>query len=131
MGQERILFIDDERPIAKMGALIIQRLGYQVTTSTSSMDALELFRSKPDAFDLVITDMTMPDMSGETLAGELITIRPDIPVILCTGYNKRLSTRTAEEIGIKAFAQKPIATADLARTIREVLDTANSARLDG
>ena len=89
-GTERILFVDDELPIAKMGSQILERLGYQVTVRTSSVEALELFRSKPDDFDLVITDMTMPNMTGDELAMELIAFRSDIPVILCTGYSKKI-----------------------------------------
>ena len=87
--------------------------------------ALELFRAKPDEFDIVITDMTMPNMTGDNLAVELMKIRPDIPVILCTGYSKEISSETASEIGIKAFAYKPVVKADLAKTIRKVLDKSN------
>ena len=123
-GVERILFVDDEAPIAKMGGQILERLGYSVTTRTSSIEALELFRAKPEAFDLVITDMTMPNMTGDALAVELMKIRPDIPVILSTGYSKRMSYETASEIGIKAFAYKPMVKADLAKTVRQVLDDA-------
>jgi CheY-like chemotaxis protein len=102
----------------------LERLGYAVTTRTSSVEALELFRSQPDKFDLVITDMTMPGMRGDELAVELMSIRPGIAVILCTGYSKKISNEIAKEIGIKAFAYKPIVMADLARTVREVLDEA-------
>lgn len=121
-GTERILFVDDENPIAKMGTESLKRLGYTVTMRTSSIEALELFRSKPDDFDLVITDMTMPNMTGVELAVGLMKIRPNIPVILCTGYSKKISDETVTEIGIKAITYKPIAKADLARTVREVLD---------
>ncbi|MCF8074788.1 MAG: response regulator [Desulfotignum sp.] len=125
-GTERILFLDDEAPIAKMGSQILERLGYSVTIRTSSVEALELFRAKPDEFDLVVTDMTMPNMTGDKLAVKLMKIRPDIPVILCTGYSKKISDETATDIGIKAFAYKPVLKADLARTVREVLDEAES-----
>jgi two-component system cell cycle sensor histidine kinase/response regulator CckA len=120
------LFIDDEAPIAKMGSQILEHLGYSVTARTSSVEALELFRSKPNNFDLVITDMTMPNMGGDKLAIELMKIRSDIPVIICTGYNKKISEETALEIGIKAFAYKPIVKADLAKTVRKVLDADRS-----
>jgi PAS domain S-box-containing protein len=123
-GTERILFVDDEAPIARMGSQGLERLGYQVTTRTSSVEALELFRSKPHEFDLVITDMTMPNMTGDKLTIELMKIKPDIPVILCTGYSKKISDETGFEIGIKAFAYKPIIKADLAKTVRKVLDEA-------
>ena len=118
------MFVDDEAPIAKMGSQILERLGYSVTTRTSSIEALELFQAKPNDFDLVVTDMTMPNMTGDKLAVELMKIRPDIPVILCTGYSKKISDETASEIGIKAFAYKPVVKADLAKTVRKVLDEA-------
>ena len=123
-GTERILFIDDEAAIAKMGSQVLERLGYKVTTRTSSIEALELFRIKPDDFDLVITDMTMPNITGDKLVVELMKIRSEIPVILCTGYSKKISDFSAADIGIKALAYKPIVKADLAKTIRKVLDEA-------
>jgi CheY-like chemotaxis protein len=88
-GTERILFIDDKAPIAKMGSRTLERLGYEVTTRAGSVDALELFRAKPKEFDLIITDMTMPNITGDKLAVKLMKIRPDIPVILFTGYSKK------------------------------------------
>jgi PAS domain S-box-containing protein len=125
-GDERILFVDDEVSITKIGKKILTSFGYQVTVRNSSVGALELFRIKPNDFDLVITDMTMPNMTGDDLAVELIKIRRDIPIILCTGYSKKIIDKTASEIGIKAFAYKPIVKADLAKTIRKVLDETNS-----
>jgi len=124
-GTEHVLFVDDEAPIVKIGARILERLGYNVTTRTSSLEALALFEKKACDFDLVITDMTMPNMTGDKLAQELMRIRPDIPVILCTGYSNRISEQSAAGIGIKAFAYKPIVRADLAKTVRRVLDTAS------
>ena len=121
-GNENILFVDDEAPIAKMGSKVLEQLGYSVTTRTSSVEALELFKSKPQAFNLVITDMTMPNMTGDQLATEMMNIRSDIPVILCTGYSKKLSEERASEIDIKALAYKPVVKADLAKTVRKVLD---------
>jgi PAS domain S-box-containing protein len=125
-GNERILLVDDELPIAKMSSQILERLGYRVIIRTSSIDALELFRSGPGEFDLVVTDMTMPNMTGDVLAMELIALRSDIPVILSTGYSKKISDEKASQIGIKAFAYKPMVTADLAKTVRKVLDEAKS-----
>jgi CheY-like chemotaxis protein len=121
-GTERILFVDDEAPIANLGQSILKRLGYAVTARTSSIEALELFRAKPDDFDLVITDMTMPNITGDKLAAKILEIRADIPVILCTGYNKGISDQAAAQIGIKAFIYKPVTKADLAKTIRKVLE---------
>ncbi len=121
-GKERILFIDDELPIVKIGGQILETLGYKVTTHTSSLAALELFRSRPDYFDLVITDLTMPNMTGDRLSAELMKIRPDIPVILCTGYSRKISDERMVETGIKAIASKPVLKADLAKTVRKILD---------
>ena len=123
-GQERILYVDDEPQIVKIGSRMLSQLGYSVTTSTSSVEALEIFQSHPDDFDLVISDVTMPHMTGDQLTEKLMEIRPNIPVILCTGYSKRLSEAKALESGIKAFAYKPIIKEDLAKTIRSVLDVA-------
>jgi PAS domain S-box-containing protein len=123
-GTECVLFVDDEAPIAKMGGKILKSFGYSVTTRTSSIEAMELFRAKPDYFDLVITDLTMPNMTGDKFAVELMRIRPDIPVILCTGYSKTISDETASEIGIKAFVYKPIVKADMAKIVQKVLSEA-------
>ncbi|BHH86129.1 transporter substrate-binding domain-containing protein [Desulforhopalus sp. 52FAK] len=128
-GQERILFVDDEVQIAKMANRILSQLGYAVSIKTCSLEALELFRSKSNDFDLVISDVTMPKMTGDQLAQELIQIRADIPIILCTGYSKRLSEERASEIGINAFAYKPIVKEELAKTVRDVLDQVRDERL--
>jgi len=93
-----------------------------VVTQKSSVQALELFRSEPDRFDLVITDMTMPHMTGDTLARALMKIRPDIPVILCTGHSRRVSEEKAKDMGIRAFVMKPILVRAMAETVRSVLD---------
>jgi len=124
-GQERILFVDDEPQIVKIASRILGQLGYSVTTKTNSVEALELFRSKLNDFDLVISDVTMPKMTGDQLTQKMIQIRPDIPVILCTGYSKIFSEEKASEIGIKAFVYKPIVKEDLAKTVRKVLDDTN------
>jgi PAS domain S-box-containing protein len=121
-GSERILFVDDEQPIVDIAKQMVEQLGYTVITRTSSLEALELFRAKPDAFDLVITDMTMPNMTGEELANELMFIRPDIPIILCTGFSRRVTEKKAKAMGIQAFILKPILRQELAETIRRVLD---------
>lgn len=122
-GDESILFVDDEPSLTRMGSKILENLGYKVTTKNSSLEALELFRAKPDNFTVVITDMTMPHMTGDKLAMELKKIRADVPVILCTGYSSTIDAESAQHIGINAFAYKPFAKADLAKTIREVLDS--------
>ncbi len=122
-GKERILLVDDEVAIVKMADRSLSRLGYQVTTRTSSIDALELFQTKPNDFDLIITDYAMPNMTGDTFSEEIIQIRKGIPIILCTGYSKKISEETAKEIGIQAFIHKPIIQSELAKTIRYVLDS--------
>jgi len=109
-----------------MGCQILERLGYRVTVRISSVEALELFRAKPNQFDLVITDMTMPNMTGDQLAAELMKIRSGIPIILCTGYSKKISDQSAADMGIKAFAYKPVVKMDLAKTVRKVLDEAKT-----
>ena len=124
-GTEHILFIDDEKSLVDLGFQILERLGYDVTTRTSSIEALELFMDQPDKFDLVITDTTMPNMTGDQLAVKLMEIREDIPVILCTGYSERISRDKAQEVGIKEFVLKPIIMSDMALTVRKVLDECN------
>jgi PAS domain S-box-containing protein len=121
-GTERILFVDDEPPIIKMASKMMEWMGYKVSSRSSSLDALELFRSKPDDFDLVMTDMTMPHMTGDSLAREIMKIRSDIPIILCTGYSNKITEEQAKEIGIKGFVMKPVVKEDLAKMIRRVLD---------
>lgn len=105
-----------------MGKQTLESLGYDVVARNSSIEALELFKKKKDRFDLVITDMTMPNMTGDELARRLTEIRPDIPVILCSGYSEQLTAARAEEIGIKSFIHKPLVIRDLATAIRDVLD---------
>ena len=126
-GTERILFVDDEDSIVKMGCRVLGSLGYVVTPSTSSIEALALFTSHPGDFDLVITDMTMPNMTGDLFAAKLKTIRPDISVILCTGYSNRISEATISELGINALVNKPFVKNDLAKEVRKVLDDAQSS----
>jgi len=121
-GPERILLVDDEPQLIAVGHQMLEMLGYQVVTRNSSLEALKAFKQSPHDYDLVITDMTMPYMTGEKLARELIAIRPEIPVILCTGYSDRINEQTARAIGVRAFAMKPFTLSHLARTIREVLD---------
>lgn len=121
-GNERILFIDDEIPMVDLGKQMLESLGYDVTTRTSSIEALELFKARPDRFDLVITDMTMPKLTGSELALKISEIRTDIPVILCTGFSHKITAEKAREMGIKAFLLKPILKGMLAETVRKVLD---------
>lgn len=121
-GREHILFVDDEPMIIDLGKTNLERLGYKVTTRQSSMEALELFRNNPQRFDLVVTDMTMPHLTGDELAKKMLLIRPDLPIILCTGYSKRISEKKAKTMGIRAFVMKPLSQYELANTVRQVLD---------
>jgi CheY-like chemotaxis protein len=114
--------VDDEDFQVDLGKRLLVRLGYRVTTRTDSREALGLFSQKPDDFDLVITDMTMPAMTGDVLAAKIISIRPDIPVIVCTGFSERIDKETIKKIGIKELAMKPLAMKDIAEMIRRVLD---------
>jgi nitrogen-specific signal transduction histidine kinase/ActR/RegA family two-component response regulator len=123
-GQERILLVDDEVSIVKVASRILGQLGYSVTSTTKSLEALEIFQKNPSNFDLVISDVTMPDMTGDELARKLIQIRPDIVVVLSTGYSKKISKRQLQDIGVKAFMSKPIVKAEMAKVVRGVLDEA-------
>jgi signal transduction histidine kinase/CheY-like chemotaxis protein len=121
-GSERVLFVDDETMLVDMSRQVLNRLGYQVTACTSSVEALQHFQNDPAAFDLVITDMTMPHLTGKELATALLKIKPTLPIILCTGFSETITEETATRIGIKAFILKPIVMSDLAETMRKVLD---------
>ena len=121
-GRERILFVDDEPPIVKMAKEMLERLGYTVAIRTSSLEALELFKANPTQFDLVITDMTMPHMTGDKLTKEILAIHPDIPIILCTGFSQQINEQDAKAIGVAEFILKPIIKKDLATILRKVLD---------
>ena len=121
-GNERILLVDDEATITRITSQMLERLGYMVTSLTGSMEALEVFKENPDVFDLVVTDMTMPNMTGDQLARELILIRPDIPVIICTGFSERVNKEKAKALGIKGFLMKPTVRSELADMVRKVLD---------
>ena len=121
MGNERILFVDDEEALANLGKYMLKRLGYQVDCTTSSIEALDTFRKEPHKFDLIITNMNMPDMTGAQLAEELLRIRPDIQVILCSGYSQMTLQEKAKAMGIE-FVMKPVSFRQIAETVRRVLD---------
>lgn len=121
-GHERILFVDDQNDLVEIGKEMLKTLGYAVITRTSSMEALELFRSQPEAFDLVITDLTMPNLTGDVLAKKILHIRPDMPIILCTGYDKEISRERALALGLREYLLKPVDLPTLARAIRAAVD---------
>ena len=121
-GKENILLVDDEQEIVEIEKQMLEYLGYTVTACAGSEKALETFQNCSKAFDMVITDMTMPNMTGDKLAKEIIKIQPDIPVILCTGFNEQVDKKKAENLGIKGFIMKPLSIKDISFAIRDVLD---------
>jgi len=122
VGKERILLIDDENILAEMGQIMLERLGYEVTVCTNSLKALETFQSQPNRFDAVVTDQTMPGMTGLDLARRMLQIRPDLPIILCTGYSNLVNEEQAKLYGIKGFVMKPMTNKEIATLLRKVLD---------
>jgi PAS domain S-box-containing protein len=121
-GNERILIVDDEESMADIGRRRLERLGYQVEARTDPREALDLFRADPDQFDLVITDMTMPHITGDNLVKEILNIRPDMPTILCTGFSEKIDEEKAKQIGVREYIEKPIDQGRLSQLVRKVLD---------
>jgi signal transduction histidine kinase len=121
-GNESILIVDDEKAMVDIGRKRLERLGYQVEARTNPLEALELFGADPGQFDLVITDMTMPHITGDKFLIEILKIRPDIPTILCTGFSEKIDEKKAGEIGIRGYIEKPFDKGKLSRLVREVLD---------
>ncbi len=120
-GPERILFVDDEEMLVEMGQELLESLGYQVMATTWSLEALKVFKADPAAFDLVITDLTMPGLTGKELAKELLAIRADIPIILCTGFCETFNEKQVKETGIRELVMKPYSVDGLDAAIRRVL----------
>jgi two-component system cell cycle sensor histidine kinase/response regulator CckA len=121
-GDERILLVDDESQLVNLGKSMLRRLGYQVTATTESPEALKIFLARPHDFDLVITDQTMPDITGINLAEEILSVRPDIPIILNTGYSDQVDQEQARQIGISEFLQKPLTVTALSLALRRALE---------
>jgi len=121
-GTEAILLVDDEDYVVVPIQQLLRILGYQVTAATDPLKALEIFSANPDGFDLVITDMTMPGLTGDQLSRKMLEIRPEIPIIICTGFSDRLGQEKAREIGIRCFKSKPLEIRDLSTLIRKILD---------
>ena len=114
--------MDDEESIVNLNRRRLERLGYQVKSTTKPLEALEWFRADPDQFDVIITDMTMPRMTGDRLAAEVLKIRSHMPVIICTGYSERMSAKKAASLGVRKYLEKPIGLLNMASALREVLD---------
>jgi len=118
---EHILFVDDEAPLAALGKSMLERLGYRVTAQTDSLQALNTFSEQSDRFDLVITDQTMPNLSGAELAKLILKIRPELPVILATGYSTTINPDKAKSIGIREMLLKPNTIQTLGDAIERAL----------
>ena len=121
-GTGHILLIDDEANLLHMNSWIIKDLGYEVTAKNNGVEALETFKASPDDFDLIITDMTMPKMTGTQLAKHILDIRPGMPIIICTGHSQLINADQARELGIRGYLEKPILMATLAKMIKDTLD---------
>jgi signal transduction histidine kinase/ActR/RegA family two-component response regulator len=124
-GKERILFVDDEPAIVEMTKTMLERIGYRVTAFSDCSEALRVFAGNPDGFDIVITDQTMPDMTGIALAKEVMAVRRNMPIIICTGYSETVSPEKAKNAGIREFVLKPVTKKEMARAIRRVLEQAD------
>ena len=122
LGHENILFVDDEPDLVDVGLQMLTMLGYRVTAINDSQEALDRFRQSPQKFDLVITDMTMPRMTGDVLSQHLLAVRPDLPIIICTGYSDKVDPESIRSMGLAGLAYKPLITRDLAELIRRALD---------
>ena len=129
-GTESILLVDDEESIVRLEKRMLERLGYKVTSRNGSNEALETFRADPAGFDLVISDMNMPNMTGDYFARQIKIIREDIPVIICTGFSARINLENAGEAGIKGFLMKPIVKMEMAKMVRKTLDEARETKPD-
>jgi CheY-like chemotaxis protein len=120
-----VLYVEDQEEVAAIGRAMLERLGYRVTYAANGGDALELFRDDPDAYDLVVTDQTMPILTGADLARELLRLRPNLPIVLMSGFSEAITPDSARDLGIRGLVKKPIVTRDLAVTLRNALDGAN------
>ena len=124
MGNERILLVDDEIEVVRVEKQILERLGYKVSAYENSLEAVEAFKAEPQSFDLIISDMAMPNMTGDQLSETMRMIRSDIPVIICTGFSENINKEKAQANGVNGFIMKPVNRSDLAKIIRNVLDEA-------
>jgi CheY-like chemotaxis protein len=128
-GKERVLIVDDDAGVAGTNSSILKSLGYQVTALHSSAKALALFSSQPEYFDLLLTDMTMPEMTGAELMRKILALRPDLPVLLCTGFSELIDEQKAVEQGAYCLLMKPFSKQELARTVRAALNASALATL--
>jgi DNA-binding NtrC family response regulator len=129
-GTEKVLVVDDEERSVSIMKVVLERLGYNVTAMTSSLKALELFKEDPPRYDLLLTDLIMPQLDGEKLVSEIIKIRPDMPVIITSGFTDTIVNDNFKQISNKAFIPKPFQPQELAKTVRQVLDRTVSRKTD-
>jgi DNA-binding NtrC family response regulator len=129
-GTENVLVVDDEERSVSIMKLVLERLGYNVTAMTSSIKAMELFKEDPYRYDLLLTDLIMPQLDGEKLVSEIIEIRPDMPVIITSGFTDTIVNDNFKQISNKAFIPKPFQPQELAKTVRLVLDRKVSSKPD-
>ncbi len=122
-GKGRILLVDDEEILTIIVKRMLELLCYQVTTKNCSLEALKTFQQSPEDFDVVITDQTIPNLTGLELAIQMLEIRPDIPIILCTGFSKTVTKQSAQEVGIREFLMKPLRMEPLGKLLHNILDT--------
>ena len=122
-GFEHILLVDDDPLIVEMQKKMLEKLGYQVSARTNSREALDAFTAAPDSYDVVITDMTMPDLTGDVLSTKLLELRSELPIIILTGFSTRISKSEADALGIKGYLLKPVTLNELANTVRDILDS--------
>jgi DNA-binding NtrC family response regulator len=130
IGTEKVLVVDDEERSVSIMKVVLERLGYNVTAMTSSIKAMELFKEDPYRYDLLLTDLIMPQLDGDKLVSEIIEIRPDMPVIITSGFTDTIINDNFKEISNKAFIPKPFQPQELAKTVRQVLDRTVSRKTD-
>jgi len=129
-GTEKVLVVDDEERSVSIMKVVLERLGYNVTAMTSSLEAMELFKEDPLRYDLLLTDLIMPQLTGDKLVSEIIEIRPDMPVIITSGFTDTIVNDNFKQISNKAFISKPFQPQELAKTVRQVLDRKVSHNTD-
>jgi CheY-like chemotaxis protein len=129
LGSERILLVDDEPTVMEMGTMLLERLGYKVTSQTDSVNALGVFRLSPDEFDLVITDYTMPKLTGLDFAREVLRTRPDMPILLCTGFSEKITPDSLKKLGMELLV-KPYNMTQISEVVRNILDARKGGRFE-
>ena len=129
-GHETVMFVDDEPVITKMAGRMLESLGYDPVVTTDSVRALEMFQQNPGRFDLVITDQVMPELTGSELSKKLLELRPELPIVMCTGFSEKISAEQAAKAGIREYVMKPIARKELAETIRRALDNSRTPEVE-